>query len=439
MSDAYDGWTEAPADPHAGWTETPAAKPRMGFWPAVAAGLGQVPAGLGDEAGALSQAMAEGGQHANGPAEMNKNMLDVYRQARFENQAESRQAADERPWPYYGALALGTLATAPALPAFQAAKGAGVGLRLAAAAANGLTQGGAFGLGMSEGDLTRGEVGRVASDVGKFALGGGLLGVGGGLVTEGLGAASRALQGAADKATARGVAMGQKAAAAETASARGQLGSLVTQGNRTVENLQRLKATGNATAEQLAELEALRPQVAALEQRLMDSNLKSLPEIVPKIDEAQAALEGLAPQSERAAAVTADRMSWGSALNRLGARAMRYGPAFVGGALGHKLFGHAGLGYGATAGLVLRPAIRSMLRLAADPAVLPRVAGPTARLLGKVAPAAETVGGRLGPAVERDALPQWFMQSPTAGWAEVPAEDPQSALAAALRRRANAP
>jgi hypothetical protein len=103
--------------------------------------------------------------------------------------------------------------------------------------------------------------------------------------------------------------------------------------------------------------------------------------------------------------------------------------------VGHKLFGATGLGYGAATGLVLRPAIRSMLRLAKDPAVLPRIAGPAAKFLGAIAPGAEAIGERVGPALERDALPQYFMQSPTAGWAEVPAEDPQKALANALRRR----
>lgn len=441
MSDAYDGWAEVAADPHAGWAETPAEKAKMGLLPAIAAGLSQVPAGLGDELGALGQAIAASGGRQESPMAANKAFTDTYRQARSENRAEVARAADERPGAYYGALGLGTLATAPALPAFTAARGAGVGLRLAAAGANGLAQGGAFGLGMSEGDLTRGQVAPVARDVGKYALGGGVLGVGGGLVGEGLGAASRALQGASDAATARGIALGERAAAAETASARGALGNAVAQGNRTIENLQRLRATGNATPEHLAQLEMLVPEVAALEQRLMESNLRALPGQVSRINEADAALAELAPQAERAAAATAERMSPRAALTRLGARAVRYGPAVAGGLVAHKLFGPAaGLGGGAATALVLRPMMHSLRRLAMDPSVLPRIAGPAARLLGGIAPAAEAVGERLGPAIERDVLPSFFRQSPTAGWAEVPADDPQAALAAALRRRQlNAP
>ncbi len=435
MTDSYEGWTEAAADPHAGWTEAPIGKQKLGFWPAVAAGLSQVPAGAGDEIGALGQAIAAASGRQESPMAADKAFTGTYRQARAENRGVTAQAADEQKLPYYGALGLGTLATAPALPAFTAAKGAGLGLRLATAAANGLAQGGAFGLGMSEGDLTRGEVAPVAKDVGKYALGGSILGVGGGLVGEGLGAASRGLQGASDAATARGVAMGEKAAAAETASARGALGNIVAQGNRTIENLQRLKGTGNATPAQLAELERLQPEIARLEQRLLESNLQALPDILPKIEGAQSALAELAPQSERAAAATAERTSPRAALSRLGERALRYGPAAVGGLVGHKIFGPMGGGYGAATGLVLRPALRSMLRLAKDPSVLPRWAGPASKLLGAIAPAAEAVGERVGPALGRDALPQFFAPSPTAGWAEVPADDPQKALANALRRR----
>jgi hypothetical protein len=123
-----------------------------------------------------------------------------------------------------------------------------------------------------------------------------------------------------------------------------------------------------------------------LEQRLLQSNLKALPEVVPQIEAAESTVQELAPQSERAAAETAQQMSPRMALKQLGARALRYGPALAGGYIGHKLMGPIG---GAATGLVLRPMMHSMLRLARHPAV----ARPLALTGQKIAQGAEALLG----------------------------------------------
>lgn len=134
--------------------------------------------GWGDEMGAALQgALAK----ATGTGEFG----ETYRQARGENRRESAAARKEHPGYYYGAGLPGAVATSAVLPAFKAAQGAGLGMRLLAGLGNGAVQGGLAGGGDSEADT----LGGVAKDAGVGALAGGV--VGGALPV--VGAAGKAL------------------------------------------------------------------------------------------------------------------------------------------------------------------------------------------------------------------------------------------------------
>lgn len=104
-----------------------------------------------------------------------------YAQARDESRAQYKQAEKDNPLAYKAGEAVGGLASI-FLPGGNLVKGAG----LANAAARGALYGGAAGLGGSESDLTRGDVGGVARDTLGGAATGAAFGAGVGLVGEGL-------------------------------------------------------------------------------------------------------------------------------------------------------------------------------------------------------------------------------------------------------------
>lgn len=153
--------------------------PRTSGTEAFASGLGQSALGLGDELGGLGQAELQalaGAYRAIGGKGDWKDVipeaLKTYRNARDENRMIDKAAKEQHPAAYYTGLAGGTIATAPLLPGIAPLKGAGLGGRLVAGALTGMGQGAAYGAGMSDADLTKGEVDRFAVDT----LGGGLIG-----------------------------------------------------------------------------------------------------------------------------------------------------------------------------------------------------------------------------------------------------------------------
>jgi hypothetical protein len=388
----------------------------VGPWEALAAGAAQAPFGMGEELGAALQ-----GFTPMAPSEGVGDQVKRYRQARFENRQVDQAAREQDPIDYYGGLGLGVLGTAPLLPALGVMKGATLVPRLVNAIATGVGQGAAYGAGASEADLTRGEVDRFAGDVGKYAAGGGLLGLGGGLLGQGLGWAARRFAGKADQAINRAQEMGAKEAAEAVASARGKLGAITQQANRLIENLQRLRSTGNATPEQLAKLAQLEESgvVAELERTLMESVLGKAPEAAGEVRAAQAALREMTAGEQQMAENLAQRnLSLREAGSQVEGRARRYLPVAAGTALGTVVGGPVGSAIGALAGAGTRPMVHALRRMARHPSVALRlnrlgeaVTGAGANLLG--AGAVDTL-----PALEREVLP--LLPRPAAPAPELP-------------------
>lgn len=155
-----DGWEDVPVD-H-GWEDVPLAPGGMSTAKAALKGVQDLPTlGWGDEAGGAEQALLSVlSKHA--PQLMAKLGIDtryaselpdrdtVYRQARDDNRAESKQAAKEHPVAYYGAGLGASIPAAAAIPGLQAAKGAGLLTRALVGGANGALQGAVAGAGNSE-------------------------------------------------------------------------------------------------------------------------------------------------------------------------------------------------------------------------------------------------------------------------------------------------
>lgn len=153
-------------------------------------------------------------------------------------------------------------------------------------------------------------------------------------------------------------------AASETASARSAAGNAAQNAYRQLEHLRELGAKGALTPEQTQ-------VVSLLEKELAEKAAeKLLPAAAAKESTAKAYQEMIENEAERAAKLAAEKLSGKEAKAQLMARVKRYGPAAAGGILGDMMFpGLGGQVGGAAAGLVLRPAIRSMANLAKNPAV----------------------------------------------------------------------
>jgi hypothetical protein len=145
---------------------------------AMVKGVQDIPTfGFGDELGAGFQAFL-----ASLPEEVAEKVgidntfpqdpREVYRAARSDNRAESKQAADEHPAAYYGAGIAAAAPVAAITTPFRAAVGAGLGARAVIGGVNGLIQGGVAGVGSSESETGRG----MARDALKTGLAGGALG-----------------------------------------------------------------------------------------------------------------------------------------------------------------------------------------------------------------------------------------------------------------------
>lgn len=216
------------------------------------------------------------------------------------------------------------------------------------------------------------------------AVGGGLGILGHGIGTA-LGAVGRFVSG-----RARGLAVRAEAKAAEKAanevseqlaSARGSLGGEVQKGQRIVENLRRL-GVDLSPEEQAA--------ATQLEQRLAQSTREALPAQVGAIASKDAELAALKTGASDAFHARKDALlSTGEMKNQILTRALRYGPVAAGSVLGNIVGGPIGGTVGSLAGAGTRPMVRSVLRMAKNPAVQKaagefvenRVNGPTATFL----------------------------------------------------------
>jgi hypothetical protein len=190
-----------------------------------------------------------------------------------------------------------------------------------------------------------------------WALGGALAGKGIGKVQE---MAAKKTASIAEKVTAKAAAD----AASETASARGVAGNAAQNAYRQLEHLRELGALRGLSPEEAKVARELAEELATKAQE------KLIPAAAMKKSTAQAYQEAIATESDRAAALAAERLGGGEAKKQAMARLKRYGPGVAGGVLGNMLLpGGGGALGGAAAGLVLRPTFHSIRRLAQNPAV----------------------------------------------------------------------
>jgi hypothetical protein len=194
-----------------------------------------------------------------------------------------------------------------------------------------------------------------------------LFGAGLGGAGYGIGAGAGAIvKAAANKASALKTAVTEKAAAAaaaETASAKSAAGTAAQNAYRQLEHLRELGALRSLSPEEA--------QVAAqLEKELAGKAAeKLLPAAAQKEATAAAYKEAVQTEAQRAEEMAAKKLSGSEAQRQFMERFKRYGPAAIGGAVGHFLIPGLGTAGGAATGLVLRPAIRSARNFLKDPAV----------------------------------------------------------------------
>ena len=227
----------------------------------------------------------------------------------------------------------------------------------------------------------------------KNAVIGGAAGAAGVGLAKGLGWVKEA---AATKAAAIASKVQAKAAedaAAATASARSLAGRTAQDAYKQLEHIRELNAAGKLTPEQTAIAKQLTEELAGKAQE------KLIPAAAIKQEAAQAYREAMATEAERAAKLAAEKLSGSEAKAQAMARLKRYGPAAVGGVIGNALFPGMGAVGGAATGLVLRPAIHSMRRLAQNPAVQYRALSPLGQsgLLGDLSD--PRLLGLLGPSI----------------------------------------
>lgn len=219
-----------------------------------------------------------------------------------------------------------------------------------------------------------------------FGLGGYGLGKLGGKVA---GAAAKKMTALEAKVAAKAA----QQAAKETAQARSAAGNAAQHAYKQLEHLRELKSVRALTPdEQLV--------VGKLEKELAEKALEKLiPAAAQKETTAAAYREAIATEAERAAKLAAEKLSGNEVKSQVMARLKRYGPAALGGVLGNMIFpGLGGSVGGAATGLVLRPTIHSMRRLAQNPAVQHKLLSPIANgLLSN--PAVPPALGLLAPSI----------------------------------------
>jgi len=178
-----------------------------------------------------------------------------------------------------------------------------------------------------------------------------------------------------------------KFAASETASARSAAGNAAQNAYRQLEHLRELNASGLLSPQQ-------KVLVAKLEKELAKKSAEKLiPAAAAKETTAAAYKEAMETEAQRAAQYAANKLSGSEIKNQVMARVKRYGPALAGGLAGNMLFpGLGGAVGGAATGLVLRPAIRSMINLSQNPAVQHGLLGAAKGGLSASGPAIPVTG-----------------------------------------------
>lgn len=265
---------------------------------------------------------------------------DRYRGARDESRALDQAAEEANPKSYRAGEFGGALATAfvPGLGEIGAAKGLGGAL------AGGAALGAAQGLGSSEADLTRGDVGGAAVDTGLGALigaGAGAVGHGAGKVLERL--SGRAAEGVAG-ATARIETEEAAKAAQATATARSEAGNAAQAAYRKLEHLRELNGKGLLTDEG-------RQLAASLEDELAQKAAAELPEAAArKASAGEAYRQAIESEADRAAAGAAGRTVMGQVMPRLKRYGLPLAGQLVGGYIGSEIGGTPGALVGATIG-----------------------------------------------------------------------------------------
>lgn len=153
-------------------------------------------------------------------------------------------------------------------------------------------------------------------------------------------------------------------AASETASARSAAGNAAQNAYRQLEHLRELGTYRPLTTQEIT-------TIKTLEKELSDKSLEKLiPAATAKEVKANEFADAVKTEAQRASQYAAEKLSKKEAKAQIMARVKRYGPAAVGGVIGNALFpGLGGSVGGAATGLVLRPAIRSMINLQKNPAV----------------------------------------------------------------------
>lgn len=205
------------------------------------------------------------------------------------------------------------------------------------------------------------------------ALKGGAFGLAGAgaakAIGAGRGAASTKMEALAERVKAKAAADAEAA----TLSARSAAGNAAQNAYRQLEHLRELNALRGLTPEEMKIAKELTEELAAKAQE------KLVPAAAMKKAAAQAYQDAVASESDRAAALVAERLSGTEAKSQAMARLKRYGPGVAGGIVGSMIAPGLGTVGGAAAGLVLRPTFHSMRRLAQNPAVqyqtLGRIAG----------------------------------------------------------------
>lgn len=243
---------------------------------------------------------AMGEENIFSPTGYGDSFMEDYRKER-DAARRDRDAAKSAHPTAYGVSEVGSAILAPGP---KTAKGSGI----SGFAKTGAKVGAAFGLGSSDADLTKGEVGEAALDTTAGGATGGALGAAGGVLNK------YAIQPLAQKATEagqrafqRGVEKANKPIDAAINSARGSLGGEVAAGNRTLEVLRRL-ATDPSVPEDVSRGAAELLETAeakGLDERVARSTIGQFFQRLPRIEKAQTgfdeALERGSPESRKAA------------------------------------------------------------------------------------------------------------------------------------------
>jgi hypothetical protein len=354
--------------------------------------------GFGDEiVGAVSAPLLKligkfSGNAAYQDAFGNKPLGDLYREGRDIERKADTSAEAAHPVAYTGGQLAGGALTAP----FAASGLAGA-----------VGYGAASGLGGSEADLTKGEIGRAALDT---AIGAGVGAAAHG-VASGIGKLGQKALGRAGQIEAQMTENAARKAIQETLSARSEAGQAAQAAYRTLEHIRDLGAKQPEVLQGLIDTGVLDPNVVAkLEGELLAKSGGKLGGDVARKEATAETLSAMA-QSEpsRAADLAEEALKPSSALKPLGRALGRYAGragagAVLGGAVGG-LSGHGkeGAGLGALGlNLALAPTV---LRNATSPAMKRLALSLTGRLLSGAASGIERVEPSLIEGGERIATP----------------------------------